>query len=70
MAETNMEDQENQAPFDISSCVTMMHKMMPGKGEGCDCAEMLAQITSQGEIPEEWLKVMSQMMETHPGAQE
>jgi hypothetical protein len=70
MTETTNETQENQAPFDISSCMTMMQKMMTEHGGGCDCAEMMAQTTSQGGIPEEWLKVMSQMMETHCRAPE
>ncbi len=39
-------------------------------GEGCECAEMMAQTTSQGGIPEEWLEMMSQMMTTHCGAPE
>ena len=68
MTETINEGQESQSPFDISSCMTMMQKMT--SGGGCDCAEMMAQTTSQGGIPEEWLKVMSQMMETHCGEPE
>jgi hypothetical protein len=68
MTETTNESQEGQAPFDVSSCMTMMQKMI--SGEGCECAEMMAQTTNQGGIPEEWLKVMSQMMETHCRAPE
>ena len=68
MTETINEGQESQAPFDISSCMTMMQKMI--SGEGCNCAEMMAQVTSPGGIPEEWAKVMSQMMETHCGTSE
>ncbi len=48
--------------------MTMMQKMI--SGEGCECAEMMAQTTSQGGIPEEWLEMMSQMMTTHCGAPE
>ena len=68
MTEPITESQVSQSPFDISSCMTMMQKMI--SGGGCDCAEMMAQTTSQSGIPEEWLKVMSQMMETHCGTPE
>lgn len=32
-------------------------------GCACGCTELLAQIDSGGEIPEEWLRMMRQMME-------
>ncbi|HEY5672053.1 MAG TPA: hypothetical protein VIS10_18825 [Anaerolineales bacterium] len=57
--------QEKQTPFDISACMAMMEKMMGEHMAGCDCAEMMSQITGQAEVPDEWLKVMSQMMELH-----
>ncbi len=57
--------QEKQTPFDISACMAMMEKMMGEHMEGCDCAALMSQITGQTEILDEWLKVMSQMMEPH-----
>lgn len=63
--------QENQMPsFDLTSCMALMEKMMGPHGEGCDCADMMSQITSQAGMPDEWLKVMSQMMEIHCGCHE
>jgi len=62
--------QEDQPSFDMASCMAMMEKMMAGHGEGCDCEEMMTQITSEGGLPDEWLNVMSQMMEAHCGSQE
>lgn len=55
--------QEKQTPFDISACMAMMEKMMGEHMAGCDCAEMMSQITGQAEVPDEWLKVMSQMLD-------
>jgi hypothetical protein len=62
--------EEVQPPFDMASCMEMMEKMMAGHDEGCDCEKMMTQITVEGDIPDEWLKVMSQMIETHFGSQE
>ena len=64
---TTLEDQET---FDMTSCMVMMEKMRGGHGEGCDCDQMMTQITGQEGIPEEWQSVMSQMMEFHCGSQE
>jgi hypothetical protein len=61
--------EEVQPAFDMASCIEMMGKMMAGHGEGCGCEEMMTQITGEGGIPDEWLKVMSQMMEAHCGGQ-
>lgn len=58
-----------QSDFDISSCMAMMEKMMTGHSQDCDCEEMMAQITSEGEIPDDWFKVMSDLMEVHCGPQ-
>jgi len=57
--------QDSQPPFDISACMAMMEKMMGEHMEGCGCTEMMSQITGKADIPDEWLKVMSQMMELH-----
>jgi hypothetical protein len=62
--------QGDQAEFDFSSCMAMMEKMMSGHSEGCDCVEMMSQFTSEGGTPDEWMKVMSQMMEVHCGPQD
>jgi hypothetical protein len=48
----------------------MMEKMMSGHSEECDCEEMMSQINSEGDIPDEWLKVMAKMLEVHCGPQE
>lgn len=62
---TTQEDQN--VTFDVVSCMSMMEKMMSQHWEGCDCSEMMSQFTDQGGIPEEWMKVMSQMMDFHCG---
>ena len=62
--------QRDQPAFDMASCMAMMEKMMSGHWEGCDCEEMMSQVTSEGGIPDEWLKVMSQMMKVHCRSQE
>ena len=58
------------ADFDMRSCMAMMEKMMSEHSEDCDCAEMMSQFTSESGTPDEWLKVMSQMMESHCGPQD
>jgi hypothetical protein len=63
-------EQEDQPDFDMGSCMAMMEKMMSGHSEGCDCEEMMSQFTSEGGTPDEWLKVISQMMEVHCGPQD
>jgi len=63
-------NQRDQPAFDMTSCMAMMDKMMSEHSEVCDCAEMMSQFTSEEGIPEEWQKVMSQMMEFHCGPQE
>ena len=62
--------EEVQPPFDMASCMEMMEKMMADHGEGCDCEEMMGEINSEGDIPDDWFKVMSEMMEVHCGPQE
>jgi hypothetical protein len=62
--------QRDQPAFDMAACMAMMEKMMAGHGEGCDCEEMLSQIKSEGGIPDEWLKMISQMMGVHCRSQE
>jgi hypothetical protein len=62
--------QSAQPDFDMTSCMAMMDKTMSEHSEGCDCEEMMSQFTSEEGIPDEWLKVMSQMMEVHCGPQE
>ena len=59
-----------QVDFDMGSCMAMMEKMMSGHLEGCECEEMMSQFTSEESTPDEWMKVMSQMMEVHCGPQE
>lgn len=54
-----------KADFDMSSCTAMMEKMMSSHSEECDCAEMMSQFESDEGTPDEWMKVMSQMMESH-----
>ena len=55
----------------MNSCMAMMEKMTGGEHwEGCDCEEMMNQISAQEGIPEDWLNVMSQMMEFHCEPQE
>ncbi len=58
--ETRNLKQENR----VSSCEEMMEKMMSQGWEGCDCGEVMSQVMEHGEIPEEWLGMMSWMMET------
>jgi hypothetical protein len=70
MAFEHQATQSDQPDFDMSSCMAMMEKMMAGHEEDCDCGEMMSQINSEGGAPDEWLKVMSQMMEVHCGPQE
>ncbi len=60
----------DQLDFDMNSCMAMMEKMMSGHSEECDCEEMMSQINSEGDIPDEWLKVMAKMLEVHCGPQE
>jgi hypothetical protein len=36
--------QEKGTPFDLTSCMAMMQKMMGGQEGGCDCAEMMSQM--------------------------
>jgi hypothetical protein len=62
--------QSDQPEFDMSSCMAMMEKMMSGHSEECNCEEMMAKINNEGDIPAEWYKVMSEMMEVHCGPQE
>ena len=62
--------QADQPDFDMNSCMAMMGKMVSGHSEDCDCEEMMAEINSEGEIPDDWFKVMSEMMEVHCGPQE
>lgn len=62
--------QGDRPEFDMSSCMAMMEKMMSGHSEDCDCEEMMAEINSEGDIPDDWFKVMSEMMEVHCGPQE
>lgn len=62
--------QEYQSNFDIASCIAMTEKMTKGHWEGGDCEEMMAQFTGEEDIPEEWPKVMSQMVEVHCVTQE
>jgi hypothetical protein len=54
-----------QSEFDMDSCMAMMEKMMSGHSEDCDCEAMMVEINNEGDIPDEWLKVMSEMMEAH-----
>jgi hypothetical protein len=63
-------NQRDQPAFDMASCMAMMDKMMSEHSEECDCEEIRSLIDSEGGIPDEWLKVMSQMMETHCRSQE
>jgi hypothetical protein len=58
-------EQGEQPDFDMGSCMAMMEKMMAEHSEGCDCEELMSQFTSEEGTPDEWLKVMSQMMEVH-----
>ena len=44
MTDEQKATQEKQAPFDTTSCMAMMEKMMAQKGGGCDCAGMMAQM--------------------------
>ena len=62
--------QRDQPAFDMAACMAMMEKMMSGHSEDCDCEEMMSQISSQEEIPGEWMSVMNQMMESHFGNEE
>ncbi len=62
--------QEAKSEFDMSSCMAMMEKLMSEHWESCDCAEMMSQISSQEGIPDEWMSVMNQMMESHIGNEE
>ncbi len=63
-------NQRDKPAFEMTSCMAMMEKMMAGHEEDCDCGEMMSQINSEGGTPDEWLKVMSQMMEVHCSPQE
>ena len=61
-----MTDQQKATPFDLTSCMAMMEEMMGGQGRGCDCAEMMSQMTGQqGGCAE----MMSQMMAMCGGVQ-
>ena len=62
--------EEVQSPFDIASCMEMMEKMMSGHSEDCDCEEMMAEVNREDDIPDDWFKVISEMMEVHCGPQE
>jgi hypothetical protein len=71
--EVTFEDESTQSyqpDFDMSSCMAMMEKMTSGHSEDCDCEEMMSQIKSEGDIPDDWFKVMSEMMEVHCRSQE
>lgn len=56
--------------FDMGSCMAMMEKMMSTHTDQCDCEEMMSQFTGESGTPDEWMKVMSEMMEVHCGPQE
>lgn len=62
---TDKEKTTQDTQFDISFCMEMMEKMMREHMKGCNCTEMMSRVTSQVEIPDEWLKVMFQMMDFH-----
>jgi hypothetical protein len=63
MSERTRYAQETRAAFDMSACMAMMEKIMAQGGDGCDCTEMMSQVRAMEGIPEEWMKVMVQMME-------
>jgi hypothetical protein len=52
--------QERQIPFDISTCMAMMERMMGEHMEGCDCAEMMSLFSDKDVVPE-IQKMVSQM---------
>lgn len=56
---------EAKSEFDMQSCMAMMETFMSEHGEKCDCADMMSQVTRQEGIPDEWMKVLSQMMGFH-----
>ena len=58
-------NQGDQPDFDMSSCMAMMGKMMSDHSEDCDCEEMMAEVNREDDIPDDWFKVMSEMMEVH-----
>lgn len=55
----------NESEFIITSCMAVMEKLMSEHWESCGCAEMMTQTSNEQRIPEEWKRVMSQMMEFH-----
>ena len=70
MTDEGKTTQEDPTSFDMVSCMAMMEKMTGEHWVGCNCEEMMSQITNQEGIPEEWQTVMSQMMEFHCKPQE
>ncbi len=56
--------------FDISSCMAMMEKLMSEHWESFECDEMMSLFIGQEGIPEDWMSVMSQLMEYHSGKAE
>ena len=59
-----------ETPFDMDSCKAVMEKMMVQMGAGCDCTEMMSQMTSQARAGCcDCSEMMSQMTATCCGAQ-
>lgn len=44
MTDKQKATQEKPVPFDVTSCMAMMEKMMAQFGEGCDCTGIMAQM--------------------------
>jgi hypothetical protein len=67
---TEQENTKQEIELDFSTCLEMMGKMFGEQSEVCDCAEMISHISSSKEIPEEWMGMMSQMMDSCCGTSE
>lgn len=67
---TEQENTKQEVEFDFSHCLGMMEKMFGVQSEVCDCAEMMSHITSSEGIPDEWMGMMSEMMDMCCGSSE
>jgi len=66
---TDKQKESQTPPFDATSCMAMIEKMMGQQGCGCDCTEMVSRMmgqAGQGGCAE----MMSQMMAVWCGVQD
>jgi hypothetical protein len=48
-------------PFEGSSCMDIMAKMMDQSGEGVSCESIISKFMNEDEIPSNWLQQIAKM---------